>query len=101
MRLLADLRNVFGDAEKLPTNIILGKLHLIDDAPWGDMRGNKMTDAQLSKRLRPYDIKPKSLRIGGEVLRGYARADFHETWKRYLPPLGTKPATHATPATDG
>ena len=34
----------------------------------------------------PYGIKPKLLRIGGDVVRGYVREDFGDAWRRYLPP---------------
>jgi Protein of unknown function (DUF3631) len=51
VRLLADMRNVFGDAEKLATDTILKKLHQIDEAPWGDMRGKPLSDIQLARRL--------------------------------------------------
>ena len=51
VRLLSDLRDVFGDAEKLATEIILQKMCEIDEAPWGDMRGKSLTHIQLAKRL--------------------------------------------------
>jgi len=101
VRLLSDIRNVFGDAEKLATDTILKKLHQIDEAPWGDMRGKPLGDIQLAKRLKGYDIKPKLVRIGADVSRGYAREDFYDAWKRYLPPLADKPATSITPITEG
>ena len=91
IRLLADLRTVFGDADKLPTNTILHKLHQIDEAPWGDMRGKPLNDHGLSRLLKYYFIKPKVLRIGEDVARGYAKQDFYDAWKRYLPRSATKP----------
>jgi hypothetical protein len=101
VRLLADLRNVFGAADKLATNTILHKLCQIDEAPWGDMRGKPLNDHGLSRLLKGYAIKPKLVRIGEDVSRGYAKQDFHDAWKRYLPPLGGKgvtPVTHVTEA---
>jgi hypothetical protein len=110
VRLLSDMRNVFGvfegiaGAEKLTTAAILFRLHQIDEAPWGDLRGSKLTDIGLAKRLSDYGIKPKPIRIGAgpkDVARGYVRADFHEAWKRYLPSPGPKPVTPVTAATSG
>jgi hypothetical protein len=101
VRLLSDLRDVFGDADKLPTDTVLRKLHAIDEAPWGDMRGKPLNDIGLAKRLKGYGIKPKLVRIGEGVSRGYARQDFHDAWKRYLPPLAAKAVTPVTDVTEG
>ena len=100
VRLLSDLRDLFGDADKLPTDTILRKLNAIDEAPWGDMRGKPLNDLGLAKRLKGYGIKPKLVRIGESVSRGYARQDFHDAWKRYLPPLAAKPVTPVTDVTE-
>jgi hypothetical protein len=90
VRLLADLREVFDQAgaDALYTTIILERLHKIDDAPWADWYGHPLTTRDLAKLLRPYDIRPKSVREHGtgDSLRGYARNDLHEPWARYLPP---------------
>jgi hypothetical protein len=105
IRLLGDLRTVFGPKdEALSTKTILARLHEIEDAPWRDVGGKgkeskPLNDNQLARRLRQYDIKPKTIRIGDATPKGYARADFYEAWRRYLPPLAEKPATPATDAT--
>jgi hypothetical protein len=46
---------------------------------------------QLAKKLRPYKtpdggiIEPRLIKLGDRsVLRGYHKADFSETWERYL-----------------
>jgi hypothetical protein len=99
IRLLADLRTVFGDEEQLTTKKILAELYLIEDAPWGDLKGKPLSDNQLARRLRQYDVKSKVIRVGDSTPRGYARADLYDVWRRYLPPLADKPATSATAAT--
>jgi hypothetical protein len=40
-------------------------------------------DAPLSRR--PYDIRPRTIRIGEDVGRGYVEGDFTETFRRYIP----------------
>jgi hypothetical protein len=97
IRLLGDLRTVFGDAEVLSTKTILARLHELEDAPWSDVKGKPLNDNQLGRRLRQYDIKSKTIRIGDVTPKGYARADLHEAWRRYLPPSSAEKA--ATPAT--
>ena len=56
------------------------------ERPWGSMRNGKgMTEAWLAEQLRPYDIRPRTVRIGKEVLKGYWAEDFEEVFRRYLP----------------
>lgn len=99
VRLLHDLRAVFGDAEALATQEILTRLCELDESPWGDLRGKPLDSRGLSSRLRPYGIKPTTVRLGTQTPKGYRREDLHDAWKRYLsePRIGT--ATSATRAT--
>lgn len=86
MRLLADLRDVFGDATTLHTSTILERLHGIEDAPWANFFGSPLDARGLSRRLKPYGITPKDVREGGGSNRkGYSREQFWDTWQRYLP----------------
>jgi Protein of unknown function (DUF3631) len=96
IRLLSDLRNVFGDADALFTEIILRKLHALDEAPWGEIKGKPLNDRQLARWLRGYEVKPKPIRIGEDVSRGYTREDLLDAWKRYLPPLQVSSVTNVT-----
>ena len=96
IRLLADLRTVFGNEEALATKTILAKLSELEDAPWSDLKGKPISDSQLARRLRNYGVKSKNVRIGSNVLKGYERADLHDVWRRYVPPLAEEPATAAT-----
>jgi hypothetical protein len=85
LRLLADLRTVFGDGGNLHTATILDRLRAIEDSPW-----TELTARHLSTMLRGYGIKPKSVRETGtgESLRGYHHADLADVFTRYLPPPG-------------
>ena len=96
LRLLADLRTVFGkrdDHEALYTKTILSDLHTLEGAPWADLKGKPLSDNQLARRLRNYDVKPTDVRIDKVVLKGYRRADLHDPWARYLGPLSEEGAT--------
>jgi hypothetical protein len=73
IRLLADLRQVFGIADAMATEAILKGLHGLDESTWADLKGKPLNDRGLAVRLRPYDVKPKLVRIGEQVLRGYTR----------------------------
>jgi len=89
VRLLADLRTIFGDADARSTEQILIALLKVDESPWGDVDGKPINAYGLSERLRPYGIRPRVVRIGESTPRGYRRADLHESWTRYLPDVVT------------
>lgn len=100
VRLLADLQQVFGDKPTRSTVDILAGLHAMDEAPWGDLRGKPLDARGLSSRVRPYNIKPKPIRIGDQVVKGYEATDLIDAWRRYLP-QGQKSVTSVTPVTGG
>jgi hypothetical protein len=99
IRLLADLRQVFGEADTMATEGILAALHGLDESPWADLKGKPLNDRGLAARLRPYDVRPKVVRIGDATPRGYVRADLHDAWLRYLGPPPDGSATTATSVT--
>ena len=94
--LLRDLRLIFreANAEKIGTEDLLDSLNEMDESPWGDIRGKELDARALSRRLNKYGVKPKNLRVGGRILKGYEAADLHDAWSRYLPPADS--ATTAT-----
>jgi Protein of unknown function (DUF3631) len=88
VRLLADLRQVFHTmgAEALYTSSILEALHKLEDGPWADWFGHPLTTRELAKLLRPYQVESRNIREhGGSPRKGYARADLHDAWARYVP----------------
>jgi hypothetical protein len=89
VRLLADLRDVFGDAEAMFTSDVLERLNGLEEAPWADLHGKALNARGLSSRLSKYGVKtPKTVRIEGKAAKGYRREDLHDPWARYLqPPL--------------
>jgi hypothetical protein len=102
VRLLGDLRAVFGDADALYTTTVLDRLHKLEDAPWADWYGRPLSTRELAKLLRPYQVRSKSVREHGTgaSLKGYARADLHDAWRRYVPsaPQATHPTQDGEPA---
>jgi hypothetical protein len=84
IRLLTDIRAVFGEDERLATVALLERLNELEEAPWGNLRGKPLDPRNLSRRLDRYDIRPKPLRLAGAVTKGYERADFADAWGRYL-----------------
>jgi hypothetical protein len=56
VRLLSDLRDVFDADEVLSTELILTKLHRLDESPWGDWYGKPLDARGLAKLVKPYGI---------------------------------------------
>lgn len=101
VKLLADLKMVFGDWEQLPTATILEKLNGMDESPWGDLRGKPLDARGLSKLLNKYGVKPTTIRTGTGTPKGYRATDLFDAWQRYLPPRSPEnSATSATSATE-
>jgi hypothetical protein len=94
-RLLVDLRTIFGDAHALWTATIIERLAKLDEAPWNDYFGQRITDRSVAKLLRPYGIRSRDVKVDQTVRKGYYRADLHDAWRRYATPSATS-ATSAT-----
>jgi hypothetical protein len=94
IKLLGDIRSIFNDqrdpigdaCSQLPTEHLLSELHKLEESPWGDLRGKPLDARGLSQRLRPYDIKPTTIRTAVGTPKGYRRKDMHDAWLRYLGP---------------
>ena len=98
-RLLADLLDVFGDADKLQTETILAALRKISEAPWEDYYGHPLNARDLARLLKPYRVSSTDVKIDGAAKKGYRREHLHDPWSRYLPPAPGGSATSATSAT--
>jgi uncharacterized protein DUF3631 len=61
VRLLSDMREVFGESDSLWTRTILGRLHDIPEAPWGDWYGKPLND----RGLRTPDIGRRIMQCRG------------------------------------
>ena len=91
VRLLADLRTVFGDREHMLTQEILDALAGMEDAPWGDLRGKPLDARGLSRRLAKYGVERHTVRVGPITGKGYSRADLADPWSRYVTQLISEP----------
>lgn len=93
IRLLADIRAVFGDAHALRTTDLLAGLNAMDTAPWGSYNhGDGLDPRSLARRLGKYDIPTNNtVRVGQETHKGYTVRHFEDAWARYLAPLPQTP----------
>jgi hypothetical protein len=100
VRLLADLRSVFGDRDVMSTEAILSALCKLEEAPWAELvKGSPLNARGLAARLKPYGVSSRTVRIGADTPKGYRREDLMDAWSRYLTPSSEKSATSATGAT--
>ncbi|MFN6953779.1 MAG: DUF3631 domain-containing protein [Acetobacteraceae bacterium] len=93
--LLADLKAMFAElsATRLPSAQIVERLGKMEERPWAEWRrGQPMTAAQLAAALRPFGVRPGTIRSGAETAKGYYRDALAEAWERYLPPAHTPSA---------
>jgi hypothetical protein len=95
VELLTDLRRIFDarGVDRLASKVIVGDLHDIADAIWGEWRGirgdqsaRKLSQAELSQILRRFGITPRSIwplgpRTRGAGAKGYYRHQFVSAWK--------------------
>jgi hypothetical protein len=100
VRLLGDLRTVFGTADALATSDILEALNELDEAPWGDLYGKKLEPRTLARMLKRYGVTSTTVKIGGKALRGYRRESLWDTWERYLAPASGDAQPPQPPSTE-
>jgi hypothetical protein len=100
VKLLADIQFVFDDkvTDKLPTVEMLAALNAMEESPWGDYHGKQLTPRVLAKLLKGH-AKSVNVRAGEDVLKGYHREAFEDSWQRYLPGCSPIPVGSATSAT--
>jgi hypothetical protein len=99
IRLLADIRQVFGDADAMSSKSLLHGLHALGESPWSDIRGKPLDERGFALRLRQYGLKSKTVRADGTTIKGYARGDFADAWARYLPSPSGNSVTSVTSVT--
>jgi hypothetical protein len=107
VRLLRDLRNVWGDARAWHTADLLTKLHCLPESEWKSVEGwrSALDDRGLAKLLGGYDITSDDIKLSGKTLKGYWRTDLRDgngsisdAWERYLAPGEEQPPQLGQPA---
>ena len=89
VQLLIDLQNLFAErnTNHLTSKTICTALALLEDKPWPEYsRGAPITPTQLAKLLKPFGVRPKTIRIEADTKKGYRLTDLAEHFERYIPP---------------
>jgi hypothetical protein len=84
VKLLTDLRAIFGEREHMLTVEILEALNGLEESPWGELKGGPLNARGLANRLNRYGVDRRTVRIGPVVGKGYSRADLLDPWARYV-----------------
>jgi hypothetical protein len=92
--LLQDIYNVFHalGTDRISSKALVGALLGLPDGMWNEWRGindnrlaRKLNQSELARVLRPFDIRPHSIRQGDQTARGYYKRDFEAAWRAYCP----------------
>jgi putative DNA primase/helicase len=112
--LLGDIREIFREKgfEKIESIELIKALLTVETSPWsewsgegeGKWNGKPITALGLSKLLRPYKIRPKTIRVADRTPKGYEVEQFADAFRRYLkdetpPPPSSPQGQSATSAT--
>jgi hypothetical protein len=106
--LLTDIRTVFQalGVDRIASLALVEALIGLDDGLWNEWRGpnddrppRKLTQGELSRLLRPFGIRSKTIwparrRPGDKSSRGYLSSQFEKAWRAYcpLPDTPTQPS---------
>jgi putative DNA primase/helicase len=82
---------------------LVASLNQLPGRPWLGLemgKGQAITELRLAQQLRPYGIRPASLRLGTRVAKGYREEDFSEAFRRYVPRADFEALIPAVSATE-
>ncbi|MFC1875175.1 DUF3631 domain-containing protein [Chloroflexota bacterium] len=68
-----------------------------EESPWGDLRGRPLDARKLARMLKPYGIRPHTVRLGNATPKGYQAEDFGDAFNRYISGIAATTATQNTP----
>jgi hypothetical protein len=100
-QVLEAARQAMSGRDMIATSELLEAINSDDELPFGAWREGSGLDARtLAKLLKPYGVKPRTVRIGGDTPKGYRAEDLRDAWARYLTPQEAQQAQQAQHDTD-
>ena len=105
--LLKDMQQVFKEqmakdqkADAISSAALAEQLHAMEERPWLEYgRGTDrkpISKGQIARLLSPFEIRPKTIRVGNATPKGYALDACQDAFQRYLS-SPSPPSENATP----
>lgn len=90
VQLLSDIRDYFKkeDTDKVSSEDLVKHLHTLEDRDWVEMgrSGKEISKRGVSRLLKPFDVKPKTIRTNNATTaKGYTKEMFEDAFFHYLP----------------
>jgi putative DNA primase/helicase len=104
-QLLIDIHAVF-TTDKIKSETLVERLVALEGHEWAEYgpNGKPITQNKLARLLKPYKIRPKSIRFGPakeDTAKGYELAQFSDVFERYLPDSYNQTVTPSQPNETG
>src|SRR5262249_30882144 len=78
LQVLADIRDIFSEkGDRLSSHDLVNALNRPEDRPWSDWK-DRLTQTALATIIKPYGVKPDSVRLGDKTLKSYRREWFDQ-----------------------
>ena len=76
VELLMDMAEVMKGHDHMTSEDVVSGLNEMADRPWASWKhGKPITQIQVSRMVKGFEIKPQNIRIGDKVLKGYYEKD--------------------------
>lgn len=99
--LLKDMQQAFTDrnGENIFSDDLLRQLHGMEERPWLEYGRERapITKGQMARLLRPFEIRPRSVRIDADTAKGYTLEMCRDAFERYIS-LPDPPSENVTPS---
>ncbi len=95
VQLLHDIKEIFEEKrlDRIASATLVNFLEKMEHRPWPEWKNGKpITVRQLARLLRPFDIKPTTIRIGDITAKGYELEWFTDAFSRYPPSQTVTPS---------
>jgi putative DNA primase/helicase len=90
--LLADIRTIFAarGCKEISSADLVAALVAVPDRPWRECNhGKALTQNQLSRWLKPFEIATRKVGPEHKRVSGYSAESFADAFNRYIPPSAT------------
>jgi uncharacterized protein DUF3631 len=101
VRLLADIRTVFKDHDRISSKGLASQLAEFEESPWSEFgRPPKpITPPGIARLLKRFEVRPRTVRFDDDTTaKGYHREQLEDLWARYLAPPPISSVTPSQPA---